>query len=170
MKDLIQNAVNDQIQAEFESAYLYLGMSARFEEMNLNGFAHWLRLQWQEETLHAMKLFDHLLHRGGHIELKALPAPRVTFETPLEAFEAVLEHERHITTRINALYDLAVTERDYPLQTLLHWFINEQVEEENSASAILDDLRLIGETGPNLFLLDRDLGSRKPEAGGVAGA
>ena len=159
----VQNAINEQIQAEFQSAYIYLAMSAKFEHMNLKGFAHWLRAQWEEETAHAMKFYDFLLQRDGEIVLKELDKPAVEFSTPLEAFEQVLEHEQYITSRINNLYDLATEKRDYPLQNLLHWFIDEQVEEEDSARSIIDSLKLIGDAGPNLFLLDRELGARQPE-------
>lgn len=160
---VVEQALNDQIQAEFQSAYLYLAMSARFETMNLKGFAHWLQLQWQEETMHAMKFYDFLLQRNGTVELKTLEKPETPFKTPLEAFEEVLEHEQYITGRIHSLYDLATEKRDYPLQSLLHWFIDEQVEEEDAARAVIDTLRLIGDEGPNLFLLDRELGARQAE-------
>lgn len=160
---VVEQALNDQIQAEFQSAYLYLAMSARFETMNLKGFAHWLQLQWQEETMHAMKFYDFLLQRNGTVELKTLEKPETPFKTPLEAFEEVLEHEQYITGRIHQLYDLATEKRDYPLQSLLHWFIDEQVEEEDAARAVIDTLHLIGDEGPNLFLLDRELGARQAE-------
>ena len=159
----VQDAINDQIQAEFQSAYIYLAMSAKFEHMSLNGFAHWLRLQWQEETAHAMKFYEFLLQRDGEVELKELERPAVSFSSPLEAFQQVLEHEQYITSRINNLYDLATEKRDYPLQNLLQWFIDEQVEEEDSARSVIDSLKLIGDAGPNLFLLDRELGSRQAE-------
>ena len=163
MNDTIQRAVNEQIQAEFQSAYLYLAMSARFEALNLKGFAHWLRLQWEEETAHAMKFYEFLLQRGGEVTLLALDSPEAAFDTPLEAFEQVLAHEQYITGRIHDLYDLAASERDYPLQTLLNWFVEEQVEEEDSVRAIIDDLKLAGSAPSNLFLLDRELGRRGPE-------
>jgi ferritin len=159
----IEKAINDQIQAEFQSAYLYLAMSARFENKNLKGFAHWLRLQWKEETQHAMKFYDFLLQRNGTIELEALEKPTPAFDTPQKVFEQVLEHEQYITGRIHALYDLATEKRDYALQSLLHWFIDEQVEEEDSARAIIDTLQMIGDTPSNLFLLDRELGARGTE-------
>lgn len=159
----VETAINAQIQAEFQSAYLYLAMSARFNEMGFGGFAHWLRLQWEEETAHALKFYDFLLSRDGTIELHALDKPEINFETPLEAFEQVLGHEQYITSRIHELYDLATKNKDYPLQTLLNWFVDEQVEEEDSVRAVIDTLRLIGDSGSNLFLLDRELGARQPE-------
>lgn len=164
MTQKMQDAVNDQIQAEFESAYIYLALSAHMEALNLRGFAHWLRLQWEEETVHALKFYDFLLQRDGMVRLKEIPKPTFAAETPLEAFELVLEHEQYITRRINDLYALAVEERDYASQTLLQWFVDEQLEEEESAREILDNLRLIGDSGASLFLLDRELGQRQPEA------
>ena len=155
MKTNVQDAVNDQIQAELASAYLYLAMSARFDGMNLKGFAHWMRMQWKEETEHAMKLFDHLLQRDATVELKTIEQPAFTFETPLEAFEQVLGHEQEVTRRIYDLYELSLAERDYPLQPLLHWFINEQVEEEASAKEILEKLRFVGPAG--LLVIDNHL-------------
>lgn len=160
----MQDAINDQIQAEFESAYLYLALSARMEQLHLKGFAHWLRLQWEEETQHALKLYDYLLQRDGVVQLKALPTPVYTAKTPLEIFELVLAHEQYITRRINDLYALSGEERDYASQTLLQWYVSEQMEEEEAARDIIDDLRLVGDAGASLFLLDRELGQRQPEA------
>ena len=119
-------AVNEQIQAEFASAYLYLAMSAWLSENNLHGFAHWMQSQWREETEHAMKLYRFVHDRGGTITLQTIAAPKKKFKSPLGIFESVLEHERSITTRINNLYELAVREKDLPLQIVLQWFINEE--------------------------------------------
>jgi len=160
MKAKIEAAVNEQIKAEFQSAYHYLAMSARFEELNLKGAARWMRTQWQEETVHAMKFFDFLVRRGGKPELKSLKAPNSKFKTALEAFEETLTHERKVTELIHELYDLAVSERDYSLQTLLHWFIDEQVEEEEAAEEIIQSLKLAGESGEGLLMIDRELGQR----------
>lgn len=157
------DAVNKQIQAEFQSAYIYLAMSARFEEMKMSGAANWMRIQWQEETAHAMKLFDHLIRRGQSPVLETLDAPTVSFDSALDAFEQVLAHEQHVTRLIHELYEVAIEEKDYALQTLMHWFIDEQVEEEENAEAIIDSLRLAGESGQGLFLVDRELGQRAPE-------
>lgn len=159
----MQDAINDQIQAELESAYLYLALAAHMEQLHLKGFAHWLRMQWQEETQHALKFYDYLLQRDGVVQLKELPMPAYTAATPLEIFELVLEHEQYITRRINDLYALSSKERDYASQTLLQWFVDEQIEEEESARDIVDDLRLVGDSGASLFLLDRELGQRQPE-------
>lgn len=163
MKDSVQSAINDQIQAEFQSAYIYLAMSARFEELNFKGAAQWMRLQWQEELAHGLKLFDFLMRRGGSPVLQQLDTPTVTFDTPIDAFEQSLAHEQYVTRLIHELYELAVAEKDYSLQTLLHWFIDEQVEEEEAAEEIIQSLKLAGATGEGLFLIDRELGQRQAE-------
>lgn len=160
----MREAINDQIREELSSAYIYLGLSARMAGKGLNGFAHWLRRQWEEELVHALKLYDFLLQRDVEVELRALAKPETSAETPLEVFELVLRHEEHITACINRLYAAAVDEKDYASQTLLQWFVTEQLEEEESAREILDALRLVGTSGASLYLLDRELGSR----GGLA--
>ena len=162
----MQAAISLQIQAELESAYLYLALSAHMELQNLKGFAHWLRLQWEEELVHALKLYDFMLQCDVPISFKALGQPTFAADTPLEVFELVLHHEQQITKKIHDLYALAVEERDYASQTLLHWFVTEQLEEEESARAIAEDLRLAGNAGPSLFLLDRELAGRERESAG----
>lgn len=162
MKQKVIEAVNEQIREEFESAYLYLAMSVRYEGLNLRGAASWMRMQAQEEVAHAMKFFDFLVRRGAEPVLEALAKPEVTFARPIDGFEAGLAHERHITDCIHRLYDLAVAERDYPLQMLLHWFIEEQVEEEETAEEIINQLRMAGDSGEGLLLIDRELGQRTP--------
>lgn len=161
IKQKIQEEINEQIQAELQSAYQYLGYAAWFEDKNLDGFAHWLKHQWEEEIEHAMKFYRHIIRRGGQVELKKLEAPKVKADSPADIFEQVLEHERYITKRIHKLYDLAEKEDDYPLKTLLHWFIEEQVEEEDTTSSILEKLQLIGEQGTSLYVLDRELARRE---------
>lgn len=160
IKQKIQDEINDQIQAEFQSAWLYLQFAAWFESKNLDGFANWMKVQWQEEQGHAMKFYDHILRRGGDVELKSLDKPKVSAKNVTQVFEKVLDHERYITKRIHSLYDLAKDEDDYPLQTLLHWFIDEQVEEEENATAILERLKMIGDEGSSLYVLDRELAQR----------
>lgn len=157
----LQEAINDQIQAELYSAYLYLAMSTYCESQNLKGFAHWLKAQYNEETSHAEKLMEHLLDRGSRVVLKTLEAPPAEFGTPVEIFEKVLAHEQHVTARIHNLYELAVAEKDYAAQILLQWFITEQVEEEATASSILDKLKMIPEKSGALFYMDKELGKRK---------
>lgn len=160
MKENVIKAVNEQINAELESAYIYLGMSGRMTEFSLPGLSQWLRVQWEEELIHAMKFYDFLVQRGASIELGALPKPKLTFTTALEAFEEVLKHEQYITDRIWKLNEIAVQEKDYALQSLLKWFIDEQVEEEDNARAAIDALRLVGNDGSGLFLFDREMGTR----------
>jgi ferritin len=161
MKENIVKAVNKQIQAEFESAYLYLAMSSYFESENLKGFANWMRVQWDEELQHAFKFYNMLIERDEKVELLDLKKPGNDFGTPMEAFKSTLEHEQFITGKINDLYNLALEEKDYPLQNLLHWFIDEQVEEENNVRDIIDQLKLIGENGTGLYMLDRELAQRQ---------
>ncbi len=160
MKKNVVDAVNEQIRAEFASAYLYLAMAADFEDRGLSGFSSWLRAQWREEQEHAMKFYDFLLERGMRVELRALAEPESSFGSPLEAFEQVLEHERDVTRRIYELFELARSEKDYPLETFLHWFIDEQVEEEASAASVVNRLEIIGDSRAELYILDRDLDKR----------
>ena len=162
----MRDAFNRQIRVELASAYTYLGLSAQMANVGLNGFSHWLRRQWEEELAHAMRLFDYLLQRDAEVELFGLEQPSTGISAPLEVFELVLKHEQHVTACINELYSLAVEERDYASQALLQWFVTEQLEEEESAREILDALRLTGDSGASLYLLDRELAKRKPEEEG----
>ena len=156
----MQDAINEQIKNELYSAYLYLSMSAYCETNSLPGFAHWMRMQSQEEVEHAMKFFDFVNERGGRVVLQAIDQPPLEFESPRAVFEQTLEHERKVTGMIHSLYELALEEKDYAAQILLHWFIDEQVEEESSAAQILDTLEMIGDKGQALVMLDRELGKR----------
>ena len=157
----LQTALNEQIKNELYSAYIYLSMSAYFESINLPGFANWMRKQSQEEVNHAMKIFDFIHERGGRVELQAIDQPPVSFESPLKVFEMALEHEKKVTAMIHDLYKLAEEEKDYPTQVMLHWFIDEQVEEEKSASDVVEQLKRIGDDGVGLLLLDQKLGDRE---------
>ena len=159
-------AMNDQIQAELYSAYLYLSMAAYYESLNLPGFANWMRLQAEEENLHGMKFFDYIIDRGGRVELKAIDAPPADFEDPLTAFKMAYEHETMVTARIHKLYKLAVEEHDFPSQSLLTWFVDEQVEEEKSTLEVVEQLEMVGDHKMGLFMVDRELGQRQPGAGG----
>jgi ferritin len=156
----IEQALNDQIQKEFHSAYIYLSMSAYFEAENLPGAAHWMRHQAEEEQEHAMKIFDFLNDRGGRVALQAIGAPPATFASPLAVFEAAYAHEQKVTQSIHDLYALAVQEGDYPTQVMLQWFIDEQVEEEKNASAIVAQLHMVGDSPAALFMIDRQLAAR----------
>lgn len=163
LKSTLENALNDQIDKEIASAHLYLSMAAHFEHERFSGFANWLKVQSKEEMGHAMRLFDYLLDRGGRVVLGGIDAPPAQFGTHVEVFEQVFAHERTVTDSINKLYELAVEERDYPTQSMLQWFINEQVEEERSAEDILDKLRMIEGHPGSLIFLDKELGKRAAE-------
>ncbi|MCG8352142.1 MAG: ferritin [Chloroflexales bacterium] len=156
----LQDAINIQISHEMNASYLYLSMAAYCDSLNLSGFANWLRVQSEEERMHAMKFFDFLHDRDGRVFLQSIAQPPAEFETVMDVFEQTLEHERKVTSWINELYALAVAEQDYPTQVLLQWFINEQVEEEKNATLILEQLNLVGAEGVGLFMIDRELAGR----------
>ncbi len=157
----LEEALNEQIKNELYSAYLYLAMAAQCEAQNLNGFAHWLKVQAKEEISHGMKIYDFVNDRGGRVILRAIEQPPVEFGTPLDMFKKVLEHEQKVTSMINQLYQLAKDENDYPAQVMLQWFIDEQVEEEKNASYILGILNYTEGKGQGLLMLDRELGKRE---------
>ncbi len=154
-------ALNEQINHELYSSYLYLSMAAYFHSINLDGFARWMRVQAKEEDLHAMKLFDHLRDRGARVVLEQIDKPKTVWKSPLDAFAAAHEHEKFITSKINGLYQLAEKESDYPAKVLLDWFVNEQVEEEASSSGVVKMLERIKDSGSGIIMLDRELGKRE---------
>jgi len=156
----LQDAFNEQIKHEFYSAYFYLQMSAYCEAHNLFGAAKWLKVQAGEEQEHAMKLFDYVLDRGAQVMLQAIAQPPATFTSLLDLFQQVLAHEQKVTALINRLYELSVKENDYPSQFMLQWFVNEQVEEEKNATAIVEMLTLVGSQPQGLFMIDSKLGAR----------
>ena len=159
----MQDAMNDQINKELFSSYLYLSMAAYFEDKNLPGFAHWMRIQEAEEREHAMKLYDFLLERGGKVTLKAIDAPKTEWTSTLEVAQEVAAHEAKVTASIHALYETALKEKDYPAQVMLQWFITEQVEEEKNAAEIVANLKLIEERGTAVLMLDHRLSKRGGE-------
>ena len=160
----VQDAMNDQIKNELYSAYQYLAMSAYCESMNLPGFAHWMRVQFQEEMEHALKFYDFIQARRGRVLLQTIEQPANDFHSPLEVFEQALEHEQRVTSQINDLYELAVSENDYASQTFLQWFVTEQVEEEKNVGDVVETLKMVGDQSEALFLLDRELSKRQDEA------
>lgn len=160
INEKMEKAFNDQINKEFYSEYLYLAMKARFAEMNLQGFVNWFDVQVQEEHAHGMGMYDYLIERGGTVELTTIDKPVVEGETPLEIFEQVLRHEEFVTSRINALMDVAEEVRDRAALSFLDWYLKEQVEEESSVGGVLATLKLIGDDKKALLLLDKDLGAR----------
>ncbi|MDL1897829.1 ferritin [Anaerolineae bacterium CFX7] len=156
----LQDALNEQIKNEFYSAYVYLAMSSWFEDKALPGFAKWMRVQYQEELTHGLKIFDFILDRDARALVHGFNAPPAEWKSSLDAFESSYAHEQKVTAMINNLYALAVKENDYPTIVLLQWFINEQVEEEKSVKLIVDQLRMAGDSATALLLLDRELGAR----------
>jgi ferritin len=156
----MENALNEQINAEMYSAYLYLSMAAHFESENLSGFAKWMRVQTQEEEAHAKKLFEYVLERGGKVTLKAIEAPPAQWKSPLAAFEAAHKHEQSITERINKLAELATDQKDHATSVFLQWYVNEQVEEEAQVDKIVRTLKATNEAPGALYMIDRELGQR----------
>jgi ferritin len=156
----MQDAINDQINKELYSSYLYLSMAAYFENKNLPGFAKWMHVQEGEERGHAMKLYEFLADRGGRVLLKPIAAPETDWKTSLDLFKQVAVHEAAVTASIHALYALATKENDYASQVMLHWFITEQVEEEKNAAEIVQQLELVEARGTAVLMLDHQLGKR----------
>lgn len=157
----MENALNQQVNSEFHSAYFYLSMSAYCQEINLGGFARWMQLQSKEEVEHAMRLFKHLNDRGGRVVLQAIDRPPEKFKSPRRMFEQVLQHEEELSKAIHKLYKLAKDENDYPSEVELQWFITEQVEEEKTARDILERLVQVGDQPAALLMMDHHLGSRQ---------
>ena len=160
INEKLQAALNDQINAELYSSYLYLSMSAYFESQDLPGFANWMRVQAKEEDFHVQKFFDYVIERGGRVELEAIDKPRTEWGSALEAFEEALAHEQSITARINELVELAIEQKDRATQSFLQWFVDEQVEEEASADQVVKSLRLGAGQPVAMLMLDRELGAR----------
>lgn len=160
----IETAMNKQINHELYSAYLYLSMSAYFQGLNLEGFAHWMRVQAQEELAHALKFFDHILDRDGAAKLATVEGPEATWKSPLDACQEVLKHERFISKNIDALMDLSRTEKDHASGTLLQWFVDEQVEEEASAGLLLERVKMVKDSPGGIFMLDGQLAQRQAGA------
>ena len=156
----LENAINEQINNEFYASYLYLSMSAYCDRKNLSGFASWMRFQSQEETGHAMRLFDFLSDCEGVIKLQGIDAAPTEFDSILALCEKAHQHELKVSQRINALYALAIEEKAFAVQTHLHWFLTEQVEEEKTSADIVAKLKLINDDVASLLALDRELGSR----------
>jgi ferritin len=156
----MQDAINEQINKELYSSYLYLSMAAYFADKNLPGFASWMSKQEGEEREHAMKLYEFLIDRGGRVALKAIAAPEGDWKSALELFKQVAAHEAAVTASIHNLYEVAIKEKDYAAQVMLQWFINEQVEEEKNASEIVAQLELVEARGTAIMMLDHRLGKR----------
>lgn len=160
IKKRIENALNEQMNKEFYSYYLYLSMAAHFDSNNLKGFGQWLKIQAKEEASHAMKLYEYLISRGGKVILQPIDAPPSDWKAHKNIFEDAYRHEQKVTGLISKLVELAKLEKDHPTEIFLQWFVTEQVEEEALASEVLQKLQLIGNDGSALFVLDGELGKR----------
>ena len=158
----MQKALNNQLNAELYSSYLYLSMNAYFKSVNLDGFANWMYYQAQEELEHAMKFYDFINQRSGKVELLPIEAPPAEWDSPLAVFEATLKHEQKVTGLINDLVDVAHEERDHATNIFLQWFVSEQVEEEENVGGVLEQLKLMGDAKGALFMIDRELAKRRP--------
>lgn len=159
----MHQALNDQIHHELESAYVYLAMAAHFEAENYPGFAHWMKMQFEEEMAHAFRIYDYIHSRGERVTLQTIHEPKAEYDSPLVAFEASLAHEQKITADIHNLYSLATEEKDYPSLSFLQWFIDEQVEEEEHVGGVVEDVKRVQDSPEGLLMLDRELGQRQPE-------
>lgn len=162
----MESALNRQINEELYSAYAYLAMAAVADRQGLPGFAHWFKLQYQEELLHAEKFFHFVLERDGDVVLESIGKPEVGDSTPIGMFKATLKHEQHISQCIYKLKDLAKAESDHATDVFLEWFVNEQVEEEASTRAVIDQLQMVEGNRNGLFLIDRELAGRQAEEAG----
>ncbi len=156
----VLDALNEQINAESYSAYMYLSMAAYFENMGLSGFANWMKVQYQEEAAHALKFFNYVTERGGKVVLKAIDQVPVDFNGIVDVYEKTLVHENHVSDLINNLVNVAVTANDHASQSFLKWFVDEQVEEEANVEKILAMLKLINGQGNGIFMMDRELAQR----------
>lgn len=160
ISERLENAINEQINAELYSANLYLSMSAYCESISLSGFANWMRVQFEEEQFHALKFFDYVNERGGRVTLKAIEQPAIEWEGIEAVYEATLAHEKHVTQLINNLIDVAYEERDHAAISFLNWYIDEQVEEEANVDKILGELKLLAGDGRGILMLDREMAQR----------
>ncbi len=168
----MQDALNEQINRELYSEYIYLSMEAYMRSIDLDGIANFFTVQTQEEHLHAMKIYNFIIDRGGKVALKAIGAPPVEFKSVIDVFEQTLEHEKFITKSINDLMDIAVKENDHAVMSFLKWYVDEQVEEEANVTKILSKLKMIGGEGHGMLMIDQELSARvfTPPPAGASGA
>jgi ferritin len=160
LSEKMEAALNAQINLELWSGYIYLAMAAYFDEVGLKGMSNWMRIQHKEEEVHALMMFGYVAHAGGRVRLKPIAEVETDYASPLAAFAKVQEHERTVTANVHKLVDLALDLRDHSTNAFLQWFVDEQVEEENNAQEIVSTLKLVGDSGSSLLLLDRELGTR----------
>ena len=161
ISEKIIKELNAHLNREFFSSYLYLSMSAFLGKMNYDGMAAWMKVQSSEEYGHAMKFFDYINKINGTVSLEKIDKPEFAWNSPLEVFEETLKHEKFITKSIYALAELVHSEKDYATMTFLNYFINEQIEEEETAAKIVEKFKLVGDNKGGLYMLDRELGVRK---------
>jgi len=159
---IMQKAMNDQIHHELESAYIYLSMAAYFTGENYPGFAHWMKMQFDEEMIHAFRFYDYIHSRGERVILQSIEEPAADFDSPLAAFETSLAHEKKITADIHKLYALAMEEKDYPSLSFLQWFIDEQVEEEEHVGEVVENIKRVSGVDHAMLMMDRELALRQP--------
>ena len=160
LKQSLEKSINEQINAELYSAYLYMSMAAYFHTLNLKGFANWMDVQAREEFVHAKMFYNYIVDRAGVVQLKMIDAPPVKWDSPQHVFEDAYKHEQFVTDRINKLADLAMSEKDHATLAMLQWFITEQVEEEANSSGVLEQIKLSGKDGSGIFLIDKELAAR----------
>ena len=160
ISDAMTAAINDQIKAEFDSAYIYLAMSAYFEDAGLAGMSHWMRKQYKEEVEHAEKFIAYLYERGARVIIPEIAKPKESYNDALDVFRTAYAHEQYVTSRIYKLVDLAVSEKDYATQSMLKWFVDEQMEEEDNTGGIVAKLEFLGNDKHSIYMVDRELASR----------
>ena len=163
-------ALNAQINAETFSAYLYMSMAAWFDNKNLTGFANWMKIQVQEELFHAQKFYNYVFERGGRVIMDAIEKPETEWKSVLDVFEFTLTHEQKVTSLINNLVEVSRDQKDNATYNFLQWFVSEQVEEESSVDAVIQKLKLIGDFGPGIFMIDQELAGRVFTPPATAGA
>ncbi len=161
LPEKVQEGLNDQMAAEFYSAHLYLSMSAYLHSIDMPGAANWMRVQYEEELTHALKIFDFIIERDGRAIVKSFDPPPSEWSSPLDAFYKAYLHEQKVTSSVGELLELARREHDHATEFFLQWFVNEQVEEEASVKAIVQQLKLVGDSKNGIFMIDRELGNRK---------
>jgi ferritin len=164
ISDTMSEAINRHVNAEFYSSYLYLSMATFLDAIELPGFAHWMRIQSQEEYAHAIRFIDYIQNRDGRIALLPIDQPPIEFDSVGHVMELTLGHEQHVSALINELYGMAAAEGDYATQVMLQWFVNEQVEEEKTVRDVIASLRMVSDRSDSLLLLDREMGSRTASA------
>jgi ferritin len=160
MSKRMAEAINEQINAEFYSGFLYLSMATKLEDLTLSGHANWMRVQYEEEVFHAMKFLNHMAERGERVYLKEITAPETEWDSPYEMWAAAYEHEVRVTGLINDLMSIAIEDKDFATQQFLQWYVEEQVEEEDSTSTVRDKIKMVSEMAGGLYMLDKELATR----------